>query len=132
MKKELKCIMLVDDDIHDNFFNIRAINKAKPSVTIIEKNSGPDALEYLKSDKPRPDLIFLDINMPIMDGWAFLGECSRLDEELLKGVMIMMLTSSKNPTDELRANAWALVSGFVNKPLTKEIMEDIISKLFTK
>ena len=68
--------------------------------------------------------------MPIWDVGRFLLEYSRLDKELLNGTMIMVLTSSRNPTDELRAKAGEFVSGFIIKPLTKDIMEDIIKKYF--
>jgi CheY-like chemotaxis protein len=130
IKRRLKSVMLIDDDRNDNFYHEREILKAHPDISVITKTSGMDALEYLKSDTGKPDLIFLDINMPIWDGWAFLLEYSRLDKELLNGTMIMVLTSSRNPTDELRAKAWEFVSGFIIKPLTKDIMEDIIKKYF--
>lgn len=122
--------MLVDDDNNDNFFHKREIIKVNPAISVMEKNNGQEALEYLKSNNIKPDLIFLDINMPIMDGWVFLTECSRLDKEFLNSLIIIMLTSSENPTDELRARAWGFVSGYLNKPLTKEILENIIKNYF--
>ena len=104
--------------------------KVDPGINVITKSSGMEALEYLKSESVKPDLIFLDINMPIWDGWAFLLEYSRLDKAKLNGAMIMVLTSSRNPTDELRAKAWEFVSGFIIKPLTKAIINDIMKKYF--
>jgi CheY-like chemotaxis protein len=83
-----------------------------------------------KKKNIQPDMIFLDINMPEMDGWGFLSEFSRLDIEIQDNIMIMMLTTSKNPTDKFRAKAWSFVSGFLNKPLTKKILEDIIETYF--
>lgn len=136
MKRELKCIMLIDDDQHDNFFHEREIKKSNLSTVVITRDSGLDAIEYLKSMKEnkdiQPDLIFLDINMPVMDGWEFLLEFSRLDKEIHSEVKIMMLTTSNNPVDKLRATAWSFVSGYLNKPLTKGILEDIISRYFDK
>jgi CheY-like chemotaxis protein len=129
-KKKLRCIMLVDDDRNDNYYHEREIHKSRPDIAVITKSSGIEALEYLKSDNEKPDLIFLDINMPIWDGWAFLLEYSRLDKKILDGVTIMVLTSSRNPTDELRAKAWDFVSGFIIKPLTRSILEDILKKYF--
>lgn len=130
IKKKLKSIMLVDDDRNDNFFHEREILKVNPEIRVIAKTSGIDALEYLKSVTEKPELVFLDINMPIWDGWAFLLEYSRLEKDYLKDVMIMVLTSSRNPADELRAKSWEFVSGFIIKPLTKEILKDIIKKYF--
>jgi PleD family two-component response regulator len=130
IKKKLKSIMLVDDDRNDNFFHEREILKVNPDILVITRTSGIDALEYLKTATEKPELVFLDINMPIWDGWAFLLEYSRLEKDYLKDVMIMVLTSSRNPADELRAKSWDFVSGFIIKPLTKEILRDIIKKYF--
>jgi CheY-like chemotaxis protein len=130
VKKKLNSILLIDDDKNDNFYHEREILKARPDLTIIIKTSGMEALEYIRSAHQRPELIFLDINMPIWDGWAFLLEFSRIEKDTQEGIMIMILTSSRNPTDELRAKAWGFVSGFIIKPLSKEIMEDILKKYF--
>jgi CheY-like chemotaxis protein len=129
-KNKLQTILLIDDDKNDNFYHEREINKANHELTVITKTSGMEALEYLKSKQNKPDLIFLDINMPIWDGWAFLLEYSQLDKEIQSGIKIMVLTSSRNPTDELRAKAWGFVSGFIIKPLSKEIISDIIKKYY--
>jgi CheY-like chemotaxis protein len=135
MNNKLKCIMLVDDNHDDNFFHEREIKKNNLATIVIEKNTGLEALEYLKSKKDianmQPDLIFLDINMPGMNGWEFLKEYNRLDKKLQSHVIIIMLTTSDNPDDEERSKTWNFVSGYITKPLTKEIMEDIIKKYFT-
>jgi CheY-like chemotaxis protein len=126
--------MLVDDDHNDNFFHEREIKKTNAATIVIEKNTGLEALEYLKSKKVDkamlPNLIFLDINMPGMNGWDFLQEYERLDKELQSRVVIIMLTSSDNDDDVSRAKAWRSVSDYITKPLTKEIMTDIIKKYF--
>lgn len=126
--------MLVDDDQNDNFFHERVIKKTSSSTIVIEKNTGQEALDYLKSkngDKALlPDLIFLDINMPGMNGWDFLQEYDRLDKELQSRVIIIMLTSSDNEDDVARAKAWDSVSDYITKPLTEEVMTDIIKKYF--
>lgn len=129
-KKKLKTILLIDDDKNDNFYHEREIAKANPGLSVITRTSGMEALEYLKSNHNKPDLILLDINMPIWDGWAFLLEYSQLNKEIQDGVIIMVLTSSRNPTDELRAKAWGFVSGFIIKPLSQEIISDIVKKHF--
>src|SRR5687768_7642245 len=97
MSKKLNCIMLVDDNHDDNFFHERAIKKNNLESIVITKNSGKEALEYLKSKTdPHSDLIFLDINMPGMNGWEFLKEYNLLDKELQSGAVIIMLTTSDN------------------------------------
>jgi CheY-like chemotaxis protein len=134
MKKELKCIMLIDDDKSDNFFHEREIRKADLSTSVIIIDSAIDALAYLKSMKEKkdlqPDLIFLDINMPRMNGWEFLLEFSLLDRVIQSNTMIMILTTSNNLTDRFRAKEWSFVSGYLTKPLTKEIMTDIHKTYF--
>jgi CheY-like chemotaxis protein len=134
MKKELKCIMLIDDDKSDNFFHEREIKKADLSTSVIIKDSAIDALDYLKvmneKNDLEPDLIFLDINMPKMNGWEFLIEFSQLDRLIQVNTMIMILTTSNNVTDRFRAKAWSFVSGYLTKPLTREIMTDIHKTYF--
>jgi CheY-like chemotaxis protein len=134
MNRYLRCIMLVDDNHDDNFFHEREIKKNNLATIVIAKNTGLEALEYLKSMKDithmQPDLIFLDINMPGMNGWEFLKEYNRLDKKLQSQVIIIMLTTSDNPDDEARSKTWNFVSDYITKPLTKEIMKDIIKKYF--
>jgi len=126
--------MLIDDDQNDNFFHEREIKKTNLSIDVITKNSAIDALEYLKSKKEdkniQPNLIFLDINMPQMNGWEFLQEYDQLDEEIKDRKIIIMLTSSKNPDEIARAMTFRSVSDFISKPLTKEKLEDIIKNYF--
>jgi len=134
MTNQLKCIMLVDDNPDDNFFHEREIKKANASTVVIEKNTGMEALEYLKSKKANsdmlPDLIFLDINMPGMNGWDFLQEYELLDKKLQSSEIIIMLTTSDNADDVARAKAWSFVADYIAKPLTEEIMKGIIKKYF--
>ena len=126
--------MLVDDNHSDNFFHEREIKKNNPAITVIFKYSGSEALEYLKSagtsENIMPDLIFLDINMPGMNGWEFLHEYHKLEKNIQNSVMVIMLTTSDNPDDEAKAKNWDFISEFITKPLTKEIMEDLVEKYF--
>ena len=125
--------MLVDDNQDDNFFHEREIKKLNLASVIITKNTGWEALEYLQSKKATgysPDLIFLDINMPGMNGWEFLQKYNRLGKELQSKVIIIMLTTSDNPDDESRAKTWNFVSDYITKPLTKDIMQDIVHQYF--
>jgi CheY-like chemotaxis protein len=134
MKNKLRCIMLVDDNQDDNFFHEREIKKHNLASIVITKNTGWEALEYLQSKENindnSPDLIFLDINMPGMNGWEFLQKYNRLSKELQGTVLIIMLTTSDNPDDESRAKTWSFVSDYITKPLTKEKMEDIVTRYF--
>jgi CheY-like chemotaxis protein len=134
MSRKLNCIMLIDDNPHDNFFHEREIKKFNSDLIILVKNSGIDALNYLKSDKnndgQHPDLIFLDINMPCMNGWEFLEEYGKLDKKLQGQAVVTMLTTSQNPDDKARAKAWGFLFDYITKPLTQDAIKNIFDKYF--
>lgn len=124
--------MLVDDNSADNYYHERIIIKNDAADHVVIKESGLDALEYLEStinpDNPLPDLIFLDINMPGMNGWEFLEEFKKLDKALQSKLIVIMLTTSVNPEDEALAKTYDILAEFKTKPLTKEMLEDILMK----
>jgi len=126
--------MLVDDNADDNFFHERVIKKNHAADVVVAKQTGKDALEYLKSNKGKddlhPGLIFLDINMPGMNGWEFLQEYEKLDEKYKCHAIVIMLTTSENPDDKMKAKVMNIASDFKTKPLTKEMLEEIIAKYF--
>jgi len=129
MTKKLKCIMLIDDNADDNFFHERVIRKNQAAETVITEQSAEAALDYLKTSKDiRPDLIFLDINMPGMNGWEFLQEYNQLDKHLQGEVIVVMLTTSEDPDDHMKASN--MTFDFKTKPLTKEMLEEVINKHF--
>lgn len=124
--------MLVDDDPHDNFIHERVLKKSNRVSNIIVKVTGDTALEHIKQGdlKPdtHPDLIFLDINMPGMNGWEFLDEYSKLDKELQSKAVVVMLTTSQNPDDAERANKHHVPVQYRTKPLTHQMLEELIGK----
>jgi len=126
--------MLIDDNPDDNFFHERVIIKTDSAHVVIAMQMAQDALEYLKSKKnvndTHPDLIFLDINMPGMSGWEFLEEYNKLDKHLQSRAIVVMLTNSNNPDDKMRAKVLNIASDFKTKPLTKEMLDEIINKHF--
>lgn len=129
--KQVNCIMLIDDNKIDNFFHERVIKKNNAANTIIVKESGQEALEYITqgSSCTQPDVIFLDINMPGMNGWEFLEHYKELDRNLQSAMVVIMLSTSENPDDKARAKTHGILSDYKTKPLTKEILEDVLHKL---
>ncbi len=139
MKKQINLVLLIDDNQDDNFFHRRAIEKAGCVEVIDICLDGSDALDYLQNmgkyetrgqSYPRPDLIFLDINMPRTNGWEFLDKYSLLDPRFIGGPIIVMLTTSLNPDDKLRAESCQLVREFTTKPLKQQNFLQILDKHF--
>lgn len=139
MKNKINCILLIDDDEPTNFLSQMIIEEADCAAEIQIAYSGGEALDYLTSQGtstsgqntyPRPDLIFLDINMPAMNGWEFLQKYNSLEKEHKGNIVIIMLTTSLNPDDRLRSKDFPDVSGFENKPLTRAKLEALLKKHF--
>jgi CheY-like chemotaxis protein len=135
MKQKLNCILLIDDDEPTNFLNRMVIEEVDCASRVEVMQSARDALKYLTNTTPegtypRPDLVFLDINMPAMDGWEFIEKYNQLPEDQKAKIIVVMLTTSFNPEDELKARKISGVSGFKNKPLTPEILMQILQKHF--
>jgi len=139
MKKKLNCILLIDDDEPTNFINRIVIEQSLCADHVEVAQTGEQALSYLtnntglnsKINYPRPDLIFLDINMPAMNGWEFLEKYRKLQKEQQGKIVMVMLTTSPNADDELRAKQIPEISGFENKPLTAVILKKIFAKHFS-
>lgn len=122
-------VLLVDDNDTDNFINKRIIELANFSNSVIVKNSGKEALEYLQSEENNPDnlpdLIFLDINMPIVDGFVFLIEFEQLSETVKKKCKVCVLSSSDNSRDIERITSNEFVINFITKPLSVENLNSL-------
>jgi CheY-like chemotaxis protein len=139
--KKINTILLIDDDKAINFITKMLIKKAEITDNIEAVLNGQEALDYLtnsgkyeKEDNiyPKPMLVFLDINMPVMDGWEFAEAYSKLTPEQKGDTKIIMLTSSLNPDDKERALKLSAISGFQNKILTMEGLTEILNKYFSE
>ena len=118
--------MLVDDDLDTNFYNKIVLEQAKATNEIVVFENGKEALEYLKNGSDMVDLILLDINMPIMNGWQFLEHYERLDENRKATIVIVMLTSSINSDDKKKADKLSSIKKFINKPLSSGTIKEIL------
>ncbi len=135
MSKKLKIIMLVDDDLNTNFYNEIIIKKMDITEQIKVFQNGEMALSYLttkneEGEFPQPEIIFLDINMPVMNGWEFIENYDKLTKEQQAQILIAMLTSSINYEDKERALNSGVVKEFISKPLIEEKINNILEKYF--
>ncbi|NDI98861.1 response regulator [Flavobacterium sp. LaA7.5] len=128
--RQLNCIMLIDDNKIDNFFHERVIRKNNASSHVIAKESGREALDYLMNcSSVLPELIFLDINMPGMNGWEFISHYKNLDCKLQTSMIVVMIGTPDAPDEQAIAHTQGILADFKTKPLTKEMLEQVIDKL---
>jgi CheY-like chemotaxis protein len=127
--EKLHNIMIVDDDeiYHLLFSEIIVLadvaNKISPFLTVEE------SLNYLNTTDDLPELIFLDINMPGLDGWDFLKEFDKLNENIKNKVRIVMLSSSIFEEDRIKALQNKYVTEFVVKPINVEKVKSLVKEL---
>ncbi|MCB2016469.1 MAG: response regulator [Hydrogenophaga sp.] len=121
-------ILLVDDNESDNVFHEIILRKAgfKGEINVFE--TGVDVLDFLRSDPLEiPTYIFLDINMPMMNGFEVAQEAAPLIEGK-PTVILVMLTSSGSPLDRERAASLPVISGYLTKPLTVETALELLQR----
>lgn len=125
MNKKIKSIVLIDDDLAINYFHKRLFLKLELGDNVLPFYNSTDALEgILKLDQTHSaeDLvyIFLDLNMPDIDGWAFIKKFEKINESLKFEVKIFILSSSINPEDVEKAKNNNFVTNYFVKPLMIE------------
>lgn len=131
--RKVNTLYLVDDDDIFQFLTRRIIEETKLVKEIKVFSNGLRALEFLKSiqDIPEalPEIILLDLSMPIMDGWDFLEEYIMLRPFLGKKISIYIVSSSIAPSDIRRAQSISEVTDYIIKPVTVEKFEEIVRSL---
>ncbi len=122
-------VMLVDDNDTDNFISKRIIEITKFANRVEVKNSGKSALDYLRENQDNidnlPNLIFLDINMPIVDGFVFLYEFEKFSDLIKDKCKVIILSSSDNKRDIDKIVNNNHVIKFITKPLTETALEEV-------
>ena len=126
----LPIIAVVDDDTVYR----RTVQKLLQSTELIENvlafENGYFVLDYLQNQKDAeqlPDIILLDINMPQMDGWAFLDAYDKLKPELSKDIRIYMVSSSSNKEDINKAKTYNSVASYISKPFSKKDLFQVLN-----
>lgn len=131
-KIELACI-IDDDKIYVNLVK-KIIEIKKLSENLLIFKNGLEALEYFKvilcnmTEEKLPDIIFLDLNMPVMDGWEFLGEFIKIKNNFDKKITLYVVSSSIDPRDLERARSFNLVTDYLIKPIELKKFEKIFDR----
>lgn len=131
-KVELACI-IDDDKIYVNLVK-KIIEIKKLSENLLIFKNGLEALDYFKvilsnmTEDKLPDIIFLDLNMPVMDGWEFLGEFIKIKNNFDKKITLYVVSSSIDPRDLERAKSFNLVTDYLIKPIELKKFEKIFNR----
>ena len=127
-KIELCCI--IDDDPIFVYGTKRIIKEVDFATSILVYNNGQDALDGLMklciAKEPLPDVIFLDLNMPILNGWEFLDEFKNCQSKRSKKIVIYIISSSVDPRDLERVKNYEQVDTYILKPVTPDDLGKIL------
>lgn len=131
---KISCTLLVDDDRINNFLNQRLLDSLNITEKLLTALNGQEALTLFTQEcqvSKCPALVLLDVNMPVMNGFEFLEAYDKLQITPKEPVIIIMLTTSLHPRDVERVQKMG-IAGFINKPLTKEKVNDILKAYFNR
>jgi len=116
-------LLLVDDNPIDLMLNEKVIKGILPDAEILKSDSATNALNILRSGGNKLDMIFLDIRMPMMNGFELLDAIEKDDGLKAAGFKVLMVSSSVDPNDKQKASTYSKVIGFVEKPVTEGAVE---------
>jgi CheY-like chemotaxis protein len=125
--------MLIDDDEIFTYIIKKIIEESEISEQITIFSNGRDAINYLtevaEEETLLPKVIFLDLNMPLLDGWGFLDEYIRLKPKMCKKINLYVITSSVSTYDHEKSKEYSDITDFIVKPLAKEKFISIVKKM---
>lgn len=135
MSNKFQAILLVDDDEATNYLHELYLKEWGITENIFTALNGQEALEFLQTNEEfhtlGKSLILLDINMPVMDGFEFLEAYEDLESKYKADIVVVMLTSSLHSSDKNKASNLKALEGYINKPLSKERMMEILNAVNT-
>lgn len=132
---EKKSILIIDDDEINNLICLKVIKDYNGDYDVVSITNATDGLGHMQQQiefgpDSLPDLIFLDINMPLMNGWDFMMEYRKMMSGVDKDIKLFVLTSSQYYQDAELANQYSEVKQLITKPLTSEILDEIEKAYF--
>ena len=131
--KKVNICCIIDDDPIFIYGTKRIMKEVDFSENIMVYNNGQEAIEGLselsKVEENLPEVIFLDLNMPIMNGWEFLDEFEKLPNPNLKKTIIYIISSSVDPRDLERVKNYGQVNNYILKPITPDDLEAVITSI---
>ncbi|EMY62169.1 response regulator [Leptospira terpstrae] len=126
-------ICVIDDDTIYQFTTKKIISNAGIKEEVLIFSDAENALEFFNTESENrdklPDIIFLDINMPFMDGWQFLDAFAKIVPRFPKSIEVFLVSSSVDEADTDRAAKIPLISGYIFKPFTKEKLWESLSRI---
>ncbi|ADY52917.1 response regulator receiver protein [Pseudopedobacter saltans DSM 12145] len=133
MSNETLKILIIDDDEINNFIATKLIDRIEPPAVVSTCLNGKEGMDFLESNigntEKLPDIILLDINMPVMNGWQFLDAFDKIKDRMGKDIHINMLSSSVYNDDITKSQTYSTVRKFISKPLTTDKIKEIYSNL---
>lgn len=129
MKKN-KTVCIIDDEHINQFIVTSIIKSINKDILILSYENGEKAMEFLTkihlSGNEMPDIILLDINMPVSSGWQFMDEFIKVKPEISKNISIYILSSSNDPADKRKAKTYKEISGYLCRPVEPYTLKKII------
>ncbi|EZH74961.1 transcriptional regulator [Aquimarina atlantica] len=132
MPQNIESVCIIDDDlIYINLIS-KIIELKKLSESVLVFNNGKEALDFFlqslqqEENEEIPQIIFLDLNMPVMDGWEFLNAFSKIKDQIRKKIDLYVVSSSIDSRDIERAKSIDIVSDYLTKPITLDDFERIL------
>lgn len=130
--RKINTVAIIDDDDIYQYSAKKNINATELANNIVSLYDGQEAIEYFSEhlEKPEelPDIVFLDLNMPITDGWQFLEQYAAIRKKIKKDITIYITSSSMNPDDLIHARNISEVSDYIIKPITLGKFKELLEK----
>lgn len=134
MRQLVGKVLIIDDDKATNVLTKRVVNRHQAFGEVMVIQNAQSALDYLlsifESAISLPELIFLDINMPYMNGWEFLNELEKVYQKFAKEIKIILLSTSSIPEEKKFSTKYPMVDDFIKKPLSQLALDELVDKHF--